>query len=263
MNDIIKMLKENLSVVAISKRLKVTRGVIYDFLHRLGIEDVREFRRSIKFNQSFFSKIDTEEKAYWLGFVCADGCVYIKHPIYRIQIHLNNIDFGHLKKWHKSIESCQNVTKHGETVNSAHHSQQMCEDLICHGCVPRKSLVLRFPVIHPNLIRHFIRGYFDGDGSIYWHKNKGQYNGGMRLAIVGTQLFLETLQDELRKVLNVKPKKLFSRIDHPLTFQLVFGGYQESKKIAEWMYNDASIFLDRKQKRYVEFCKAMEKKDGC
>jgi len=259
MDSIVNLLRENHSVVEIARRLGVHRNAIYTSLHLMGIEDIREFRRSVKFNQYFFNQINTEEKAYWFGFLCADGCVYIKNPIYRVQIHLGGVDIGHLRKWHKSIGSCQNVTKCGGMVNSAHHSQRMCNDLIAHGCVTRKSLVLKFPIIRNDLMRHFIRGYFDGDGSIYWHQNRGQSRGGMRLSIVGTRRFLGSLQSELNRSLGIKRKKLSSRPDHHLTFQLVIGVYREARRVAGWMYNGASVFLDRKRLRYVEFCRKMEK----
>lgn len=44
----------------------------------------------------------------------------------------------------------------------------MFGDLSKHGCVPNKSLILKFPTTLPNeLVNDFIRGYFDGDGSVY------------------------------------------------------------------------------------------------
>ncbi len=257
LTHISELLCQNMTVSDVAKQLQIHRNVVYDILHQNGITDVRSYRINQKFNQKFFEKIDTEEKAYWLGFLFADGNVFIKKAIHRIAINIHKKDVEHISKWHRSIGSCQNITSCGDMVRSIHHSEKMCNDLITLGCVPCKSLVLRFPDLDSSLARHFVRGYFDGDGSIYWHKSKNKKNGGVRLSFVGTDMFLNHLQWEVFFTLGCAYKELQSTGNNKLAFQLMIGGYQEAVKIADWMYADAHIFLDRKHQRYLDFSKRM------
>ena len=71
---------------------------------------------------------------------------------------------------------------------------QLHDSLIKQGCVPNKSLILTFPdinVVSEDLVRHFIRGYFDGDGCLSFNKNK---YCTPNISILGTKQFLEKLE---------------------------------------------------------------------
>lgn len=255
--DVSRLLCQNMTIMEVAKQLQIRRDVVYDILHQNGITDVRSYRISQKFNQNFFEKIDTEEKAYWLGFLFADGNVFIKRATHRVSINIQKQDVIHLSKWHKSIGSCQNITSCGDMVRSIHHSQKMCDDLIQLGCVPRKSLTLKFPDLDSSLVKHFVRGYFDGDGCIYWHHNKNQNKGGIRLSFVGTDIFLNHLQWEVLFTLGSAYKEIQPTGNNKIAFQLIIGGYQEAQKITSWMYNGANIFLDRKYQKYLDLSERM------
>jgi len=259
-SSVAEMLQQNFTITGIARHFHVNRGTVYGVIRRSGVGDVSKFRISQKFNQDFFESVDSEEKAYWLGFLFADGCVFVKGSIFRVQINISSVDGNHLNKWHESIRSCHRVTRFGDAVRSVHHSKKMCDDLISLGCVPRKSLVLEFPTIDRGLVRHFIRGYFDGDGCISWHKNKNNHKGGMRLTFIGTESFLGSLQDILCREVRVRRKKLCSGDSR--IYALHIGGYQESKRIATWMYDGASLSLERKKRKYDRLKKEMESSIG-
>lgn len=255
--DISALLRQNMTISGIAKQLQTNRSAVYDILHQNGITDVRSYRISQKFNQNFFDRIDTEEKAYWLGFLFADGNVFIKNKTYRVSINIQKQDVGLLSKWHKSIGSCQNITFCGNMVRSIHHSQKMCEDLMKLGCGPRKSLVLKFPNLDSSLVKHFVRGYFDGDGCISWHHNKNQNKGGIRISFIGTDMFLNHLQSDVFFALGSKHKKIQPVGNSRGAFSLTIGGYQESREITSWMYSGANVFLDRKYQKYLDLDKRM------
>ena len=166
-----------------------------------------------RLNENVFDSIDTEEKAYWLGFLFADG--YISSaPItagsdnnHRIEICLALIDTGHLFKFNSFMCSKEQKVKvynykdvkgkdkqHAKWFISNKH---LWETLNSHGCTPKKSLTLKFPNIDifksKDLIRHFIRGYVDGDGSISHNKNR------LYLSILGTENFLKGIQKYFTK----------------------------------------------------------------
>jgi intein/homing endonuclease len=126
-------------------------------------------------NEKFFDIINDEEKAYFLGLMYADGNNYVRIPhSYEVSIKLQEQDKYILEKFRDLLSPQTNlkliIDKKIKTkyclfkINSKILSHQLSE----LGCVPAKSLILEFPkFISNNLIHHFIRGYSDGDGSIY------------------------------------------------------------------------------------------------
>lgn len=92
----------------------------------------------------------------------------------------------------------------------------MHDDLIKHGCIPNKSLKLKFPTTVPDkLIRHFVRGYFDGDGSIA--KNED------RCTLISTQEFCDELKKIVKELLSVNSSIMYchNKKDKPTrTFQI-------------------------------------------
>jgi hypothetical protein len=121
---------------------------------------------------------------------------------------------------------------------SSIHSKRMVHDLEQLGCVPAKSLILRFPELPQNLVRHFVLGYLDGDGCVSLH-NKWQRIPQLRYSFVGTREFLAGIQ----KVLNREGHVAGSG----KAFRLEYNGNGVCRRIADWMYEGASIYLQRKK----------------
>ena len=165
-----------------AEREGTTRQTLAKYFKQLGIEIVNKQNR-LKFDNTIFDSIDTEEKAYWLGFIFADGTINSspleinKKPKYTIEISLKADDFHHLKKFNTFMK----YKKNGVKIQDAKCGKVICkrcrwtitdkhlwETLNNYGCTPKKSLTLKFPDENifksKDLIRHFIRGYFDGDG---------------------------------------------------------------------------------------------------
>ena len=146
-----------------------------------------------------FEKIDTEEKAYWLGFLYADGSVGSKED--KIELGLAEKDLKHIEKF-KTFMNINNKISYREKTKSyrmSFRSAKCKQDLIDKGCIPKKSLILDFPnenQVPKELQRHFIRGYFDGDGSISTPKNSyGPRKNGRTISFIGTQDFLQSIID--------------------------------------------------------------------
>ena len=148
---------------------------------RYGIHVKRE---KYTVDSKYFDNIDNEEKAYWLGFLYADGYVRTYHKSGQLKLKLNVKDKEHVELFKKCIISNQKIvdnieklkkngkeyTSHSSTLNI--YSVELVNDLIKHGCVQNKTQKIRFPEIDENLKYHFIRGYFDGDGCIHKIKNR-------------------------------------------------------------------------------------------
>ncbi len=126
--------------------------------------------KAIPVNHDFFSVIDTELKAYLLGIMFSDGQVHSKRP--EIALELTDLDVITLFRDSLGKDLKILVRKKKDVSNRQGYlvrmtSNQLKSDLIKHGCTPRKSLTLKYPTTVPqHLERHFIRGYFDGDGCI-------------------------------------------------------------------------------------------------
>ena len=126
-------------------------------LQETGIEIVnRQNERGT--NHNTFEIIDTEEKAYWLGFLYADGCISKNQNI--IQIALKRADKTHLEKFREFIGNTNNKITYSKNTKSyrfCFNSKKIKQDLIKLGCIPAKSLTLKFPTekqIPKDLIRH-------------------------------------------------------------------------------------------------------------
>jgi len=227
-------------------------------INRLGL------KKSIyTYNHDFFEFIDTEEKAYWLGFMYADGCVYINNITNsgEVCIKLFKGDYNHLKKFNKSLNGNVPVTfeerictfnnKKQESCVIRCYSIKMANDLISHGCIPNKTFNIKVPKINESLMKHFIRGFFDGDGCICTDSSKRK-----TVAInfcSASKEFLMDIREHLYKV------DICSYItdEKGSTYRLYIRGMKNTDKMWNYMFDNATIYLDRKlskkEKLYKEY----------
>lgn len=195
-----------------------------------------------------FEIIDTEEKAYWLGFLYADG--YISKNENKIELSLAEKDFNHVLKF-KNFIGKNNKISYREKTKAYRYSfrSTICkEDLINKGCIPNKSLLLKFPTekqVPKNLIRHFIRGYFDGDG---WFTNT---ESCFQIGIIGTEDFIKGFLDTLTNI-NTK-NKIFNVHRENGAKRYVIGSLQDVTNFLNYIYSNCNIYLDRKYEKYKDF----------
>lgn len=214
--------------------------------------------RKYKINESFFKKIDTEEKAYWLGFIVADGTIGRRNNISCIlKIALSPKDKSQLLKFLKSIDSNYPIHRYKVGYNKEYITDEICiyskvliKDLKKYGVVSRKTFKTFFPNILSKLQRHFIRGYFDGDGCIFLSKNS---NISSRVSIRGTLTLLQSIQNLLIKNCNVNKTKILKNNG---IWDLQYGGNKQVKRILNYLYKDSNIYLNRKNKLYNKFIKS-------
>ena len=215
-------------------------------------------KRLYSLNEEFFTKIDTEQKAYWLGFIYADGFISIAKSTnqHNLSIKLSVKDKVHLEKFRAEITSrpirdYAQQTKYG-LINFSQliiSSKRIVQDLQRLGCVQNKSLILTFPTINQvpqNLINHFIRGYFDGDGSVFI-QNKGKYNY-LGVSICGTKEMLEGIKSNCIFLLN-NSKCIYHDYRHLgkniFSFKLLSN--VRCQNFYEFLYNGAEVYMERKK----------------
>ena len=195
-----------------------------------------------------FETIDTEEKAYWLGFLYADGSVGSKDN--RIELGLAEKDLKHIEKFRDFTGIMNKISYRSQTKSYRYSFKSIpCKtDLIRQGCVPKKSLILKFPTeeqVPKNLIRHFIRGYFDGDG---WFTNTEEC---FQVGIIGTEDFIKGFLDSIE--IQNKNNKIFDVHRENGAKRYVFGAYQDVLNFLNWIYEDSNVYLDRKYEHYLDF----------
>lgn len=204
-----------------------------------------------KFDRRFFETIDSEAKAYWLGFFYADGYVYKSGK--QISITLQATDASHLEKFARIFDTTispysyidKRTNKQYSTVRCVVSSVEICRDLaekdIRNGKTKNGTASV-ISLVPDNLFHHFIRGFFDGDGCIC-RNHLGEYS----LTLVGTKAFLEVIRNLLIEKarlnqVSILPKKSI--------WSIAWGGNEQLQEFKDWLYNDANTYLERKKQLF-------------
>jgi hypothetical protein len=217
-------------------------------------------------NENYFEKIDTEDKAYFLGLLYADGCVNLNNN--KLSIGLQKQDKNILEVFKQYLDTTRNLRcykykniNHQDQFILTLRSKKICNDLFKLGCIPNKSLILKFPELSliPNkLFHHFIRGYFDGDGSFGLYKPHRGNGLHPQFNIVSTKDFCESLKTFLEAELKITAY-LRPANNNKITYRFHYFKHNDIYKFLEYIYQDATIFLNRKYKKFLEFKKYLER----
>lgn len=270
--DILPLYNQGVSLTKIALMFNTDRHTLSRGLNNLNIKVINRQNKT-KFNENIFDVIDTEEKAYWLGFIFADGYISSspldvnKKSTYTFELSLSIVDIEHLYKFNKFMEhnKCNiktSVSKQNDKIFERCRWQiankHLWNTLNSYGCTPKKSLTLEFPnkdiFKSSDLIKHFVRGYFDGDGCISYHKtNPKDINSSYsaNCSIVGTFNFLSTLKEQL-ECLNIPCENIHIDTRNP-NVNILKLSVNSSKKLFKLLYKDSSIYLNRKYKRAIFF----------
>ena len=257
---IYKYVEEKKSSHEIAKEYNTYNSTVLDILKENGINGrpFTESNRKYNLDTGWFDVINTQEKAYVFGFICADGSISPNRRSVRIEIadYDEEILIKMAKVSHntspikesKSKDRKEKEKKLGHWYKNLHwNSIKIVKSLEEKGIVCNKSLVLKFPnCISEELMPHFIRGYFDGDGSLCRSGN------GINIKITSSCYF----NIELEKIFNsFNWKTTLNYTENGITTNLCINYQDDVKAFLEWIYKDASIYLERKHNRYLEFLK--------
>ena len=233
------------------KLVGCSENTCYEYVRKYGY-NVRSNRKH-SVNESYFDVIDTEAKAYWLGFITADGCIRPGSRRAALQILLKSSDIDHLRKFKRDIQSDHPVAiRENKTSNNPYsfavfciYSLYLVNALEKLGVYSNKASIVK-PCCHvPNdLLRHYWRGVFDGDGSIC------QDGGDNRWVInlTGNSFMVSGFDSFVKSYVKTKakPRKRKGR----KTTEVNYGGNALPKNIASLLYEGATVYLDRKHRRY-------------
>jgi hypothetical protein len=170
----------------------------------LGLRRPRPNTRQVK--RDYFHVIDSDEKAYWLGFIAADGTVSLSGRQHAIRIDLQPRDLHWLERFRDTIAPGMKITRHGERSYSVGiGSQEMVKDVMALGIGPRKSYNLTWPNIPDAFAIPFLLGYFDGDGS--FQPTSGRPGNQYQWMVLGTQPFLAVAREHIQRHAGVSLKE--------------------------------------------------------
>jgi intein/homing endonuclease len=247
MIDIITEYNNGISITSLSKKHDIKGDIISTWLKRCGVTvRTRENKLLHKYDISYFNEIDTEKKAYFLGFIVADGCNY-KGLCIRIQTEDEYILQELLKDMKSTlkIDRFEPVKEHHKSTSRIRiKSKVISESLSKLGVVPRKSDKTYFPHIPENLYSHFIRGLFDGDGCISIDKKSKQ----KRIQFTGHISLIERIQEILIKECSLNKTKIDITISKSgkKSYTIHYVGNNQIERITNYLYDEATIYLTRK-----------------
>ena len=271
---IIDLYNEHKSLTKVAAIIKADRNKLVKKLKALGVEIDYSSNNLKTYDESFFEKIDTEAKAYWLGFIYADGWVVKNHSKdkqerqlkkYSLGVELSTKDKDHLIKFAKTI--CLNF---GESMLYSRErkiyyehlkeerayemcafqvaSKKIVEDLIKLGCVPNKTLIKTFPTyneVPSELMGHFMRGYLDGNGTVFEEKKAW-------VVSTGSQEFAKGFLKELNLQANLKLTYI-RKIKDVNCWTFTLGSGKTAVKVFDLMYNKkTTVYLERKYLKFIK-----------
>lgn len=241
-----------LNLREIGKLANCSHETVSRSMKNLGIKpDLSISNSKYKQNGEYFEHIDTQEKAYWLGFIMADG--HVSPRFNRLSIGLKRSDKEHLQKFLYDINSDRVVEDYEVTLPTSVvkmsriiiTSRDFIKPLLDLGFTNQKSLKEFIPEIPSNLVRHFIRGYFDGDGSLYFKEKPRKRR---KVSILGGQEYLQNLKKEIQdredilcSVKNKNKDLFYLNIDD-----------NHCSLFMDWIYFNSKIHLNRKYEKYLE-----------
>ncbi len=242
----IQYIQNKKSSRSIAKEFNCDHNTILNYLKKYNIK--RRLRRDL-FNSEYFKYINSEDKAYFLGFLFADGSIVGN------SLKWKSIDKEILIKFKIFLES-KNKINYIKEYNE--YSLQIASpilriDLEKLNFIPNKTFRLKMPKIKNKLLFHFIRGYFDGDGCIYSQSQKGNFYYPRLEFYSGCLSFLK----EINKIFyndGLIREKIRSNC-----FTLCFNG-KIALNIMNLLYKDADIYLKRKKKKYLNILTKVSKK---
>jgi intein-encoded DNA endonuclease-like protein len=221
---------------------------------------MRKYRISKTANHDYFNKINSEKKAYLLGFILADGSIEEGYGCNAVAIRnsIDDIEAGLLFQSEifpgNKIGFRDNSGKK-RTFSIKGSSKEIIKDLKRFNIKPRKTydtdFVFRFDLMPKKYYKDFIRGFFDGDGHVSFSKENKQFTMGFYAT---SKPFLEQLGIIIEKQFEVKYLIDTKKSKNMNVYCLRFNSGQKRKdfiqKLYHWLYNDSNCFLKRKHDKF-------------
>lgn len=220
----------------------VKKENLYYWLKKFGLSIPKESNRKIFFDEYFFQNIDTEEKAYFFGFLSADGFIDKKGKT--LTITLAEKDVHILEDLSKAIRFSGDIKDSKRNRKTIYFcSKTLVSSLKEKGITNNKTFTLEFPSLEKDMMRHYLRGYFDGDGYI-----------GERQSVlsVASDNYKDSLMIWLKDNGFSEPSTKYQHNCHGIVFN------RRNSDFLKYIYNDCNVYLKRKKKMFDDNWKLYE-----
>ena len=228
--------------------ISITRMLAIKGVERRSPKDARKY---YKIDEHFFKEVNTEQKAYWLGFLFADGSVSDKKGRSLVRVGLSAKDIGHLESFRAAVVTNVPIYTWTTTTGKPCASLTLCcremtDYLQAYGLGVGNARSFPFPELPDNLTRHFVRGYIDGDGCFHCRPHKRYRYLTCRMHVIANKTFLEKLQLVLASACSLRLTKLQPTQSADF-YVMQYGGRRQVARIATYLYEGATIWLPRKR----------------
>lgn len=240
-----------LSSLQCAKKYDICKHTVLKILkqNNVLIRTISQAKKKHTVNNDYFEDIDTPDKAYFLGLMVADG----NNSGRSLHIGLQCTDGYILNLFKNKIQFSGNIIFHQtkRKNNKLTHllciySNKISSDLLKYGVTPNKTYKTYFPDIPEHLWSHFIRGVFDGDGSI-WVSGRYKF-----FSLAGTFELLSAIQSILMIKCHI-PKNKISLLNNKKTYQFSNSHRDDVSKIHDYLYKDCDdLYLIRKRDKFTE-----------
>lgn len=211
-------------------------------------------------NEHWLDELDCEEKYYFVGMFYADGTNSADRNQVRVKLEENDKYLLELfQSWFESDRPLQfNLYDPGgrkpeRTWEFNVTSKYLCNRMTELGCPPVKSTITKFPTWVPDdMMPHFIRGVYDGDGSISLFGNNKNGQPRANITIVNSIDFVDGLHKYITETLNIRANINDYGGDQVYKSVQIEKAH-DVKKFLDWMYKDATVFMTRKHDSYIEY----------
>lgn len=233
----------------IGKQYGISQTAISKYLREINIKSSkgRVNMSKLKVDVDFFKNIDSPEKAYWLGYICADGSInqtgakvsLISKDKEVIERFVAAISSEHKIRTNNVYDKRTNKTYVSYSVQIT--NELFTQNLITVGVDSNKTNCLVFPNINKNFYHYFIAGLFDGDGSL-----SIGFQGKVRVSLISTFEILTFIQN----LLFTSNTKLFRvTINKSNVWKMYL--YKDALGFLNYIYQDANFkYLTRKYEKY-------------
>jgi len=258
---------ERLSQHGVEAELHLPKGSVGRIMKLANWPARSDREQALKYacNEHFFDAIDTEEKAYWLGFMYADGYIMQprKHSNFKVGISLSIKDIAHLEKFKASLSTNARITTYRSTTSFADteyarvliSSNILAKALIDKGCAVSKTSILEFPsedIVPSHLLRHFVRGCIDGDGCITRTiPSNPNHCYEYALKFCGTLSMVEGVKAFLGCSHLSNCRRYKDRNNN--NYDITIGGNRKAFAALDLLYDNCTIYLERKYQRYLQY----------
>lgn len=245
---------DNFTMTQLEDKYNITKKTVKKILESNGLiyKNKSLAHQKYKINSNYFEKINSEQKAYIFGFILADGNIYKTS----LKIDLNKKDECILRYVLNCMQSEHKIYSYKNNRSILIRNVKLVEDLKKLGCFPNKSHNLPFPtfdIIPKDLLHHFVRGYFDGDGSIQLHLYKSPIWRFSICAPLNFALSLKSQFEQINVKMGIIQDKRISIDMKSLYCSSTLGpeGVFHVKNLYNYLYDNFTFSLDRKRKIFL------------